>query len=199
VTDDHAMVFLASASPRRRELLEQIGIAVTTCAVDIDESYIPGEGIEDFVRRLALEKAKCGARTVDDTQGLPVIGSDTIVVIDNDILGKPTGRDHARLMLKRLSGRTHTVITAVALVTERAVSDAVSVSKVTFAALDDHDIDLYLSTGEADDKAGSYAIQGIGGQFIQKLEGSYSGVMGLPLYETRQLLLQVGINPLQKQ
>jgi septum formation protein len=187
---------LASASPRRKELLEQLGIHVIARAVDIDESVIDGETANQFVQRLAKDKAHRGHEVIGSTEALPVLGSDTAVVIDGQILGKPVNRNDARSMLMRLSGKTHTVHTAVAIVTNNRVVEAVSISRVSFTRLSEQDISLYLSTGEADDKAGSYAIQGIAGQFIEKLEGSYSGVMGLPLFETRQLLLQLGINPL---
>jgi septum formation protein len=189
-------LILASASPRRKELLEQLGIHVIAHAVDIDESVIAGESAGRFVQRLAMEKARRGHEVIENPGSLPVLGSDTIVVADDEILGKPVDRDDARSMLVRLSGKTHTVHTAVAIVTENRAVQAVSISRVSFTRLSEQDISLYLSTGEADDKAGSYAIQGIAGQFIEKLEGSYSGVMGLPLFETRQLLLQLGINPL---
>jgi septum formation protein len=191
-----AQIILASASPRRRELLQQIGVRAMVKAVDIDESQKPGETALAYVQRLAMEKAQQGYATINNPEKLPVLGADTIVVVDATVLGKPEDRQHAKKMLQQLSGQKHTVHTSVAIVTaDKAVMDTSS-SQVLFKPLDEHEIDDYLATGEADDKAGGYAIQGIAAQFIKNINGSFSGVMGLPLYETAQLLERCGIRPL---
>lgn len=192
-----AQVILASASPRRRELLEQIGITVRVQAVDIDESRKPNEAVMDFVQRLAMEKAQRGYDTAKNDEALPVLGSDTIVEIDGDVLGKPEDRQHAREILMMLSGQVHEVHTSVAIVSHDKKIIDTSSTQVHFKTLEADEIDSYISTGEADDKAGAYAIQGIAAQFVKNINGSYSGVMGLPLYETTRLLKQCGIRPLQ--
>ena len=199
--NDTPQVILASASPRRRELLEQIGIHARVQAVDIDESRYPDEPVLSFVQRLAKEKAQAGARLINneaagDETGLPVLGSDTVVEADGVILGKPEDRHHAKVMLQMLSGTTHRVHTAVAVVFRDQVLIDTSSSDVRFKTLDDSEIAAYVETGEADDKAGSYAIQGIAAQFIENIDGSFSGVMGLPIFETVRLLKQCGIDPL---
>ena len=199
--NDTPQVILASASPRRRELLEQIGIHARVQAVDIDESRYPDETVLSFVQRLAKEKAQAGARLINneaagDETGLPVLGSDTVVEADGVILGKPEDRHHAKVMLQMLSGTTHRVHTAVAVVFRDQVLIDTSSSDVRFKTLDDSEIAAYVETGEADDKAGSYAIQGIAAQFIENIDGSFSGVMGLPIFETVRLLKQCGIDPL---
>ena len=154
-----AQIILASASPRRRELLEQIGLKIIVQSVDIDESQNPDEVVLNFVQRLAREKAQRGFEIVENPYKLPVLGSDTIVEIDGVILGKPENRQHAKQMLQRLSGQKHTVHTSVAIVTdEQQLIDTCS-SQVQFKSLEDAEIDCYLMTGEADDKAGAYAIQ----------------------------------------
>jgi len=192
-----AQIILASASPRRRELLEQIGVTTIVRSVDIDESQKPGESAIDYVQRLAMEKARQGFATIDNPEKLPVLGADTIVVVDTTVLGKPENRQHAKKMLQQLSGKKHTVHTSVAIVTtDKAMLDTSS-SQVLFKPLDEHEIDAYLASGEADDKAGGYAIQGIAAQFIKNINGSFSGVMGLPLYETAQLLERCGVRPLE--
>jgi septum formation protein len=191
-----AQIILASASPRRRELLQQIGVRTMVKSVDIDESRKAGETALAYVQRLAMEKARQGFETIDNPEKLPVLGADTIVVIDDAVLGKPENRQQAKKMLRQLSGQKHTVHTAVAIVTlDKAVVDTSS-SQVLFKALDEQEIDDYLATGEADDKAGGYGIQGIAAQFIKNINGSFSGVMGLPLYETAQLLEGCGVRPL---
>ena len=186
-------IILASASPRRRELLQQIGVDVVVQAVDIDETQRQNEQVVAFVQRLAMEKALKGFKMIENPYGLPVLGSDTIVEQDGDILGKPENRQRAKLMLQRLSGKKHTVHTAVAIVTSRLSVIDINSSEVCFKRLAESEIDRYLMTGEADDKAGSYAIQGIAAQFITNINGSFSAVMGLPLFETAQLLKQCGI------
>jgi nucleoside triphosphate pyrophosphatase len=197
--NDSAQIILASASPRRRELLAQIGVGVMAQSVDIDETQKHNESVMAYVQRLAMEKAQRGFDTIKNEKKLPVLGSDTIVEIDGLILGKPENRQQAKKMLQQLSAQKHTVHTSVAIVTEDKRFIDTSSSQVLFKTLEDQEIDLYLATGEADDKAGSYAIQGIAAQFIKNINGSFSGVMGLPLFETAQLLKQCGVWPLQCQ
>jgi len=150
-----------------------------------------------FVQRLAQEKAQCGFDTIKNENNLPVLGSDTVVEIEGKQLGKPENRQQAKKMLQQLSGQKHTVHTSVAIIVnqEKSLIDTSS-SQVLFKTLEEQEIDHYLATGEADDKAGAYAIQGIAAQFVINLNGSFSGVMGLPLYETVKLLKQCGVNPL---
>lgn len=189
------MIYLASGSPRRRELLEQIGIQPTRLFVDVPEELLPDEPAEDFVRRLALEKARAGWQNLTAGQPQwPVLGADTVVLCAGEILGKPKDRAHGIDMLTRLAGQRHEVLTAVALVQGDHALCALSRSFVTFAPLSAGQIAAYWTSGEPADKAGAYAIQGLAASFICHLEGSYSGVMGLPLYETTQLLGQFGID-----
>ncbi len=194
-----AQIILASASPRRRELLQQIRIKAIVQAVDIDESQKPGEAVSDYVARLAMEKAQRGFDTISNEKKLPVLGSDTVVEIDGEVLGKPENRQHAKEMLMRLSGKKHEVHTSVAIVTFDENRVITSSSQVVFKTLAEQEIENYLVTGEADDKAGAYAIQGIAAQFVKNINGSFSGVMGLPLYETVELLKQCGVTPLEQQ
>ena len=189
-------IILASASPRRFELLQQISVRVIVQSVDVDESRKPGEPVLNYVQRLAMEKAQCGFEIIENKQKLPVLGADTIVEINGVILGKPASRTQAKKMLQQLSGQKHTVHTSVAIVTEDKRFIDTSSSQVYFKVLEEQEIDYYLATGEADDKAGSYAIQGIAAQFIKNINGSFSGVMGLPLFETSRLLKQCGVLPL---
>jgi septum formation protein len=191
-----AQIILASASPRRRELLEQIGIRAMVQAVDIDEKQKSGETDIIYVQRLAMEKAQAGFDTINNPLKLPVLGSDTIVEVGGQVLGKPENRRHASDMLQLLSGQKHTVHTSVAIITGAEKIIDTSSTQVYFKTLAQTEIDCYLATGEADDKAGSYAIQGIAAQFIQNINGSFSGVMGLPLFETVLLLKQCGVRPL---
>ena len=188
---------LASASPRRLLLLQQIGIEAMVHPVDIDETPQSYESPLDLVKRLALEKARVGHNDMIQ-QGIkwPVLGSDTIVEINGSVLGKPSDELEAENMLAMLSGRVHSVHTAVAVVTSFGEHLEMSSSQVEFAPLNKEMIRSYVETGEPLDKAGAYAIQGIAGQFVKSLEGSYSGVMGLPLYETTRVLEACGINPL---
>lgn len=188
--DPAAVLCLASMSPRRRELLKQIGVAHRVSAPHIDESVRPGEAPADYVVRMARTKA-LAVREQD--AGLPVLSADTIVVIDELILGKPVGAAEAVAMLERLSGRAHEVLTAVALAAEEGHSFHLSASEVRFRALSRAECIAYWQSGEPKDKAGAYAIQGKGAVFIESLSGSYSGVMGLPLYETAQLLRAAGV------
>jgi septum formation protein len=183
---------LASGSSRRRELLDQLGLKYEVIVTGIDESTRTGEPAADYVCRMASEKARCGAdaRCAD----LPVLAADTEVVIDGDILGKPENTAHAAEMLYRLSGRTHDVLSAVVLRLPGGMEELrLNTSRVSFAPLEAGWIASYCATREPFDKAGAYAIQGCAAQYISKLEGSYSGVMGLPLFETAELLRRAGI------
>lgn len=182
-----AQLVLASASPRRRELLAQIGVQFTVMVADIDETPWLNELADTYVARMALEKAQAVRRRLSVAQ--PVLAADTSVVIDGDILGKPENRGDALSMLARLSGRTHQVYTALTLIDFKGQEhQRLSVSQVTFRGLSEAERVAYWGTGEPTDKAGAYAIQGRAAVFVARLEGSFSGVMGLPLYETAQLL-----------
>ncbi len=182
---------LASASPRRRALLAQIGVDCSVQPVDIDEAVLPRETPRAYVERLALAKARacCERAGTDDV----FLGADTAVVLDDAILGKPRDRDDAFGILRRLSGREHAVMTSVALVRGAKEAVRVNTSRVGFGDLSDAMIAAYWETGEPTDKAGAYGIQGRAGAFIHHIAGSYSGVMGLPLYETAALLREFGI------
>lgn len=179
---------LASASPRRAELLQQIGLQFSVRPSDIDERLFDDEGPEDYVQRLAIEKAKA-----QDTQGQLVIAADTIVLIDQSILGKPADKVQGLEMLMRLSGRSHQVLTSVALAGSCGLITQTVVSTVRFKAFDQSFAERYWASGEPNDKAGSYGVQGLGAVFIEHLEGSYSNVMGLPLFETAQMLETMGV------
>jgi len=192
----HPQIYLASQSPRRRELLEQIGIYPKVITADVDERPYPNEAPAEYVIRLALEKAKAVHAVLDEDEMLPVLAADTSVVIDNEILGKPLNRDDALSMMQRLSGRTHKVLTGVALVDNKEIKSRLSVSHVTFRQVHEKEAQAYWDSGEPHDKAGGYAIQGLGAMFISRLEGSYSGVMGLPLFETADLLQLAGVSML---
>jgi len=185
------VLILASASPRRRELLRQLGVPHCAQPADIDERRLPGESVETCVVRLAHEKAE---RIWELQQrALPVLGADTAVVLGEQLLGKPADRDDGLRMLEHLSGRTHRVLTAVALMTSQGVSSHLCDSSVSFRALSAQECQRYWDTGEPRDKAGGYAVQGFGAAFIAELRGSYSGVMGLPLYEVADLLQRAGL------
>ena len=181
-------VYLASASPRRRQLLAQIGVHFQLLSVDVDESIAAGEAAARYVSRLAQAKAAAGlVRRVAGSRR-PVLGADTAVVAAGAILGKPADCADAERMLALLSARTHEVLTAVALATDDGVLSHLSRSEVTFREIAPAEAREYWNTGEGRDKAGGYAIQGYGAVFVSGLRGSYSGVMGLPLFETAQLL-----------
>jgi septum formation protein len=181
-------VVLASRSPRRRELLEQIGVEYEVIDIDIDESWNGVEFAEDYVCRIAREKARAGKSLVNNS--LLIIAADTAVVLDGHILGKAENKDDAIAMLWQLSGKTHEVLSAVTVINSDEQTK-LSISKVTFKSLSKKEIENYCSSDEPIGKAGGYAIQGKAAVFIERLEGSYSGVMGLPLYETQQLLLKI--------
>jgi septum formation protein len=191
-------IYLASRSPRRRELLSQVGVRYHLLLFrsrpesppDVDESIAPNEQPDTYVERVARAKAQAGWRLLRlrNLPFAPVLAADTTVSLDGRILGKPADRKEAADMLAALSGRRHDVFTAVALMRDERIDSAVSRSEVQFKQLTPEDIAQYVATGECDDKAGAYAIQGRAARFIMELRGSYSGVMGLPLFETGQLL-----------
>ena len=184
------LVCLASVSPRRRELLARIGVPHIVVGADIDETAQIGEAPRDYVLRMARQKAL----TVRERgESLPVLAADTTVVLDDVIYGKPRDREDGLAMLGRLSGRTHAVLTAVALADARGVAVQLSVSTVRFRDLSLQECAEYWETGEPLDKAGGYAVQGAAAVFIESLSGSYSGVMGLPLFETAGLLRAAGV------
>jgi septum formation protein len=194
-------LYLASQSPRRLELLRQIGLEPTVLPlrsspgrVDVDESPLPGEPVPDYVLRLARVKAQAGveAQSVRNLPHWPILAADTTVTLDGQILGKPENRAAAAAMLRRYSGRAHSVLTAVAAAHLGRLEVVLSESVVTFKSLSEAEIAAYLDSREGYDKAGGYGIQGRAALFVQHLSGSYSGVMGLPLYETAELLKTVG-------
>lgn len=187
------MLHLASQSPRRRALLAQLGVEFGLLDVDVPERREPGEPPEDYVSRVAREKAGAGLLEVMAVPGAVVLGADTEVVLDDRVFGKPADAAEAAAMLRELSGRTHRAISAVWLVSGGREAHALSVSEVRFTALDEAGIEGYLACGEWEDRAGAYAIQGRAAGFIEHLSGSYSGVMGLPLFETAELLRSFGI------
>lgn len=187
------MLYLASQSPRRRQLLEQLGVSFRVIDVDVPEQRLPDESPHAYVSRVARDKARAGLALVRDEIDAVVLGADTEVVLVDDVFGKPRDAADAASMLRRLSGRSHAVMSVLWLVSASGEADASSLSTVLFAALDDAVIDDYVATGEPFGKAGAYAIQGRGAAMIEHLEGSYSGVMGLPLFETAQLLRRSGI------
>lgn len=179
-----ASLFLASASPRRRDLLASIGVEVEVGPVAIDETPRPDESPLDYVTRLAREKALAGAGRTR----LPVLGSDTAVVIDDTILGKPADREHAAHMLRALAGRAHEVLTAVAVTGPAGTLEACVTTRVVMRQISEAEIAAYWATTEPAGKAGGYAIQGLAAIFVERIEGSHSAVVGLPLFETAKLL-----------
>jgi septum formation protein len=198
------MIYLASRSPRRRELLNQIGVKFepllfregSRADADTDEAVKPGEQPEDYVRRVTQLKAEAAWQRVVMRRGLqrkPVLAADTTVSVAGEILGKPTDRDDAARILGILSGTQHRVVTAVAMQYESRFEMVFSESLVTFGPLDEARIQAYVMSGESFDKAGAYGIQGRAGAFVERIEGSYSGVMGLPLFETANLLRKFGV------
>lgn len=199
-------IYLASRSPRRRELLKQIGInfevlimrSFPTVRADVDETPNPGESPGDYVTRIAVNKAKTGWTRALERRlpRLPVLGADTTVTVDGEIIGKPANTEDAANILRKLSGRDHEVYSAVAIAMNDNVTSKLSCSRVRFAELSDPLIQDYVDTGEPMDKAGAYGVQGKAATFIAEIDGSYSGIMGLPLYETAQLLKQVGFQVL---
>ena len=186
-----AQIILASASPRRQELLDQIQVAYNVYPVDVDETPLPGEAPLAYVRRLAAEKS-AACKALLDTD-LPILAADTAVILGDVIMGKPKNQADALAMLTLLSGQTHQVYSAISL-RGREHGQAVSITDVTFRRLTEQEILAYWHSGEPLDKAGSYAIQGKGGAFVESINGSFSGVVGLPLFETAQLLANQGID-----
>ncbi|WP_457674660.1 Maf family protein [Thiolapillus sp.] len=184
------MIILASGSPRRRELLDQIGMAHQALPVDVDETPWPGEAPDAFVRRITLDKARAGHRQQPDRA---ILAADTCVVLDGQPLGKPRDEEHAVAMLLDLAGRGHEVLTGVALIADGREAYRLSRNQVRFRAIAEAEARRYWATGEPADKAGGYAVQGRGALFIEHIAGSYSGIMGLPLFETGQLLAEAGL------
>jgi septum formation protein len=187
------MIYLASTSPRRKTLLEQINVEFEVLEVAIDETPFAEENPQNYANRMALAKARAGYRSVLTES---VLAADTVVVCSGKMFGKPKDAAEARWMLTKLSGIRHQVLTAVALVNKTKQSVRLNVNNVYFKMLNAQEIENYLLTEEPFDKAGAYAIQGVASIFVQRIEGSYTGVMGLPLYETAALLAEIGINVL---
>jgi septum formation protein len=203
------MIYLASRSPRRAELLRQIGVEFLLHDIDIDESRLPAESATDYVCRIATSKARIAAAEIAAEQSVDerivhelragqqescvVLAADTTIALDDDIIGKPADRDQCRRILERLSARQHLVLTAVVLATEDDFALRLTHNRVSFRSLSAQEIESYCATEEPMDKAGAYAIQGKAARFIDHLEGSYSAVMGLPLFETAELLRNADI------
>ncbi|MDC1437262.1 Maf family nucleotide pyrophosphatase [Gammaproteobacteria bacterium] len=185
---------LASASPRRLNLLKALGLKCTVLSQDIDESPLPAEKAKHLVKRLALAKARSALAKLSETDRRLVLGSDTVVVCDDEILGKPQNKADGLAMLRLLSGRTHQVLTAVALMNHDKQAETMSVTDVSFTKLSDAEIEAYWESGEPVGKAGSYAVQGLGAMLVNEIHGSYSGVVGLPIFETVDLLRNFGID-----
>jgi septum formation protein len=195
-------LYLASRSPRRRELLSQIGVRFhlllfrsrADSEPDVNEDVLPEESPAAYVERVALAKAEAGWKRLlqRNLPRAPVLAADTTVAVEGRILGKPADRGEAARMLAELSGKRHEVLSAVAIKYDDRIESALSVTQVRFRALSEDEIRQYVATGEADDKAGAYAIQGRAAQFVAEIHGSYSGVMGLPLFETAQLIEKIG-------
>jgi septum formation protein len=202
-------IVLASASPRRAELLRAAGYAFETLVVDLDESLRPGDTPETYVRRLAMEKSAQALAAIetsnrtsspDDPEGIAdivVLGADTTVVVDDTILGKPRDDGDARSMLRRLSGRTHRVLTGISLRFREQEVGRVESTTVEFSVLGETDIEWYVTSGEGRDKAGAYAIQGLASRFIPRIDGSYSNVVGLPLAAVHELVAEIASQPFQ--
>ena len=188
-------IYLVSRSPRRRELLKQIGVSFDIIIADVDEAVLRNEPVHAYVARIAKKKAEAGWQYVLDRKLplYPVLAADTVIAFDKKIIGKPLHRQDAITMLRLLAGRKHQVYSGVALAYTGKTSTRVSTSKVEIKNLSDKEIEHYVDSGEPLDKAGGYAIQGRAALFVTMLEGSYSGVVGLPLFETGQLLQQLGI------
>ncbi len=184
-------IYLASKSPRRRELLDQIGVGFEVVSADIDETAYEHESAEEFVLRMAKEKARAGYESVNLDKRLPTLGADTVVVVDGVVFGKPIDQQDSFKMLSKLSGRSHEVYTSVAIAFNGSVISSTNKTLVAFRSLDEAEILAYIETKEPADKAGSYAIQGVAARFITQIDGSYSGVMGLPIFETAELLKEI--------
>ena len=187
------MLHLASRSPRRAELLARLGVDFGVLDLDIPEHRQPNEPAQEYVRRVAREKAGAGLLQVMTVPGAVVLGADTEVILEDEVFGKPRDADDAARMLRRLSGRTHLAVSAVSLVSAGREAQVTSVTEVSFMVLAEEDIAAYVAGGQPMGKAGAYAIQGEAERFVRHLSGSYSGVMGLPLFETSQLLKSFGV------
>lgn len=192
-------IYLASRSPQRGELLRQLGVEFEVLPSDIDESVHPGEAPEHYVLRLAREKAEACRRrlALDNLLALPILAADTTVCADGEILGKPENDADACAMLRRMADRWHSVHTGIALAWGDRIEVAISSTQVEMAPLTEAEIAAYVASGEPHDKAGSYGIQGLAGAFVRRIEGSFTGVMGLPVYETAQLLKKAGLGVLR--
>ncbi len=193
MTAQQPRLYLASKSPRRAELLQQIAVAFEIIEADVDETPQPNEAAADYVQRLAIEKAQAGWQQLlaCGLPVLPVLGADTAVILGGQIMGKPRDRGHALAMLQQLSGKTHQVMSAVCLCYQQQVKVSLTVTDVTFRQIDSDELNQYWLSNEPLGKAGAYAIQGLGAVFVEKIAGSYSSVVGLPLLETHQLLLEL--------
>lgn len=187
------VLHLASSSPRRREILAALGLDFSYCGVDIDETQLPGEIATDMVLRLATAKAHTAFESGD--YGVPVLGADTAVVLDERVFGKPESKQDALDMLAMLSGRTHEVLTGVAVVVRGSLESALSRTAVEFREIRPDEAEAYWQSGESAGKAGAYAVQGLGGIFIRAINGSFTGVVGLPVFETAGLLRRAGVVP----
>ncbi len=185
------VLHLASSSPRRRQLLAALGLNFSYDGVAIDESALPGEAASDLVLRLAIGKARAAYDSGEHS--VPVLGADTRVIVDDRVFGKPKSKEEALNMLASLSGTTHQVLTAVALMANGELQTAVSVTEVQFREIHPDEAEAYWHSGEPAGKAGAYAVQGLGGIFVSAINGSYSGVVGLPVFETVGLLRRAGI------
>ena len=186
-------ILLASGSPRRREILTNLGFEVHTCTTNIDETPQPNESVDDYVKRMAVEKNQ--AAQSDSTRHIldvPILSADTVVALHNQILGKPKDVADAQRILTALSGCVHQVLTAVCVSYQEHEYACIQKNQVQFKSLTQDEIHAYIATGEPMDKAGAYGIQGLGGVFVANLSGSFTGVMGLPVFETMQLLQQIG-------
>lgn len=189
----HPVLHLASSSPRRREILTALGFDFSHAGVDIDEAALPGEPASDMVVRLATLKARSAFDTGD--YPMPVLGADTAVILDDRVFGKPASKQDALDMLAELSGRTHRVLTGIAVAAEGALRTALSLTEVEFREIRPDEAAAYWKSGEPAGKAGAYAVQGLGGIFVRSLNGSFTGVVGLPVFETAELLRRAGVVP----
>ncbi|WP_101757619.1 nucleoside triphosphate pyrophosphatase [Oceanicoccus sp. KOV_DT_Chl] len=188
-------IYLASQSPRRSELLQQIGVHFTKLDVTVDETPLDRELPEAYVSRVALAKAQSGWQLVEESglPALPVLGADTTVIYAGEIMGKPVDREHGLMMLSKLAGNTHQVMTAISFCYQQQLVSALSVTAVTFRPITPQELQDYWDTGEPKGKAGAYAIQGLAAVFVEQIRGSYSAVVGLPLLETHQLLQKINV------
>jgi septum formation protein len=194
VTNSSPELHLASSSPRRAEILDALGITYTMAGMDIDEKQLPNEAADAMVLRLAAGKAAAARETHSGV----VLAADTAVVVDDVVFGKPEDQDDALMMLSRLSGRTHRVMTGVAVISDDGQHEAVSISEVRFREIKPDEALAYWQSGEPRGKAGAYAVQGLGGLFVEDIRGSYTGIVGLPVFETATLLAAAGIEVIKR-